>query len=181
MPGVGFYQRTKPRVNVPKGWDPQQPNHFASLAPVKAATTILSGQVISKKYNATTGVWEWNLGWESGNGIPHIAVQDYDQHDVAEAGVLNGLSCSGQFRIRTAYFKTSPAVPYYEGALLVPDGVTGDIKAVANAAGIVVMGVVSNNMYGPLDISGIDNEAAPDVNGQTLVVEFDTMYMPVHA
>lgn len=181
MSDIGPYLRAKPKVNVLKGWDPQQPNHFAALAPVKTNVTIKSGQVISPWYNSATGLYEWALGWESGNGIPHIAIQDSDQHDVVAAGQLTGLSCAGQFRIRTPYYKTDPAVPYYDGALLVPDGTTGNIKAVANAAGIQVMGVVSNGLRGPRDIRAINSEAVSDDNGMVLVIDFDTIYMPVAA
>lgn len=181
MPGIGPYKRSYPRLNVLRGWDPQQPNHFASDAPVADdAAEILSGMVISKKYNATTGLWEWQRGWETGNGIPHFAIEDGDNYDSAEAGILNGLSCAGQFRIRTPFY-TETAVDLNEGALLVPDGTTGKVKAVANAAGILVIGIVGPNMYGPKDISDINSEATPDGNGQVLVIDLDTTYLPMPA
>lgn len=178
MPGIGVSQRTKPRLDVLKGWDPQTPNHFQTLAPVKSGVTIKSGQLISLEWVSANSRWEWALGWEAGRGIPHWAIQDSDQHDVSESSMLAGLSCAGQFRLRTAYFKASPAVPYYEGAILVPDGVTGSVTAVANAANIVGVGVCSNGLRGPRNVAALVLDALPDGNGEVLVVDLDTVYLP---
>jgi hypothetical protein len=172
MPGTGFYQRTKPYVQILLGDDPNNPSYLRETAPVKDGEVIMSGMVCSLEYVTANERYEWVKGWAAGR-VPHIARQDYISPDVLEAGVLTGLSCNGQFRIRTGYYKTDAATAYNAGTAVVPDGTTGNLTTSTGAAGAAIMGYLSNGMRGAFDISAENNEAS---NG--LVVDFDTKWHP---
>lgn len=174
MPGVGFYQRTKPYLAILRGDTPNDPLYLSETAPVlanQAAGYISSGQLITLVL--ASGVWEWNLGWAAGR-VPHWARQDSASPDVLESGVLTGLSALGKFRLRTGYYDTGGT--YTAGTPIVPDSTAGDIVSGTGAAGDDICGHVSNLMNGPLDISDINNEAST-----SLVVDFDTTWVPLPA
>ena len=172
MPGVGFYQRTKPYVRISRGDDPNNPSYLSEDAPVKEGEVIKSGMVISLEFISANERYEWTKGWVAGR-VPHIARQDSASPDVLEAGKLTGLSTAGKFRIVTGYYKTDAADPYYAGSAVVPDGTTGNLTTSNGAAGAAVMGYLSNGMRGPRDVSAENNEAL-----ESLVVEFDTNWSP---
>lgn len=114
MPQHGYIKRTKPRVEVLRGYNPNEPHTLTQSHPVKADEVIRSGMVISLEWVSTNSRYEWVKGGQD-NKMAYIALQDYDQSstgglgafgydpDVIEAGKLTGLSCAGQFEIQTAY------------------------------------------------------------------------------
>ena len=101
MPRSDYNRRAKPRVEVLRGWDPNEPTTFMQTA--RASETILSGQLIHLAWDAGDSVYEWVLGGTAGK-VPYIAIQDDQDEDVLECGKMTGLSCAGQFEIETAYF-----------------------------------------------------------------------------
>ena len=101
MPRSDYIRRAKPRVEVLRGWDPNEPTTFQQTA--RASETILSGQLVHLAWDATDSVYEWVLGGTA-NKVPYIAIQDDQDEDVLECGKMTGLSCAGQFEIETAYF-----------------------------------------------------------------------------
>lgn len=137
MPRSDYIRRAKPRVEVLRGWDPNEPTTFTQTA--RASETILSGQVISLAWDATDGVYEWELG-SADNRIPYIAVQDDQDEDVLECGKLTGLSSAGKFEIETAYFTDDT---YAVDTIVTYDGTTGDITPAA--ADEDIMGYVTRN------------------------------------
>jgi hypothetical protein len=110
MPTFGTIKRQKPRIEVLRGYDPNEPTTFTQTAPVKDNVTIQSGQVISLEYSLTESRYEWTLGVEGTNAdanaitMAYIALQDSTDEDVLSAGNMVGLSCAGQFEIESAFF-----------------------------------------------------------------------------
>lgn len=99
--------------------------------------------------------YEWVCGG-GGEGIPHFAINDGADEDVIEAGTLPALSCAGDYEIQIAHFKAGDT--YSDGALLTPDGTTGDVKVTTAGSGAVICGVVSK-IRGPGDLTGINSNA----------------------
>lgn len=152
MPRSGLANtRTKPRVTVLRGFDPNAPMTLTQSLPaytgVSSSTGIYSGQLISAAWDSTKSSYAWVLGLTGGTGanasIPHIALQDIADQDVSEAGKLTGLSCAGQFEIQTAYYTGFNASTGKVGAAVIPSAsVTGSV-AVSSATGDVVLGYVT--------------------------------------
>lgn len=175
---LGTVKRTKPRVNVLRGLDLQNPVVRTAAARVADGVTLLSGQVCSKQWNNTDSVYEWVKGGLAG-AVPHIAYQDSADVDVVEAAALTGLDCSGQFRIQTAYFKAEET--YNDGVYLTYDGTTGDVKPTTLESGEPILGRCSAGLRGPKDLGPNADTGAPGVDSSATdleVVIFDTMYLP---
>lgn len=171
MPRSDYLRRTKPRVEVLRGWDPNEPTTFTQTFRVKSAVTILSGQVISEAWNATDSVYEWELGGAAGR-VPSIAVQDGADEDVSEANGLTGLSCNGRFEIETAFLKA--AQTWGVNKPVTYDGVTGNIKVAV--AGEDIMGWATRN-HTTKSLNGINSGVPTD----TVVVSFYTAWQAVAA
>jgi hypothetical protein len=146
-------------------------------APVTAATTILSGNVIS----LTSGAWV--LGCATGKE-PFIAYQDSVDTDVQSSGVLLGLSCAGQFEIQTPFYDATKT--YVESSPLKADsgggstyqgtGVTGQITLGTFATAEDTIGYATNG--GVQNIASIDSSAVPNTNGAVNVLQFRTIWLP---
>lgn len=182
MPGIGFYQRAKPMLQILRGDNPNDPDHLSESAPVKSGETILSGMCISLEL--VSGDWQWVKGWVAGR-VPHFARQDGATPDSLEADKLTGLSSMGQFRLRTGYYKTGDLSPlaWTAGTAIKPDGTTGNITLSDGTAGNAVCGRLTSAMngilnIGPTTVNGVwvggENTEALDSN----VVEFDTGWNP---
>lgn len=166
MPTYGTIKRSKPRVGVLRGFDPNEPRTRLAAYPVSidsntgATLVIRSGQTISLKCNASLSQDEWVLGvtaLESGVlRTPYIALNDSYDEDVIEAGKLPGLSCSGQFEIRTGYFKTGDDANLKNGVPITFDGTSGDVKATTFGSGVPVIGIVTRGVE---DLKGHDSSA----------------------
>lgn len=171
----GTTQRTKPRLQVLRGWDPNNPTHRTQRAPIATGVTIKSGQVISLAWGSG-GYQEWNLGVASATVIPFFAVQDSDDFDVISSGVLTGLSSLDNIELQTPYFKASPTPSYGHQVALKADGTTGDVTTVStadlNAAGFI-LGYASR-YNAPVNIAATNTEATVDGSGEVLVLTLVT-------
>lgn len=118
MPTFGHLKRDFPRLEVLRGFDPNEPRTQTAAYRVKSGETILSGMVITPRWNAGDSVYEWavGIGAVSDYYPIYFALQDSTDEDVLEAGNLVGLSCAGQFELQTAFY--DPADTYNEGSLL---------------------------------------------------------------
>ena len=114
----GYSKRPKPRVNVVRGFNGNEPSTFTRSAPVTEGVAIVSGQVISLDDG------EWVLGAAQGS-IPYIALSDSTDTDVSGSGLLPALSCAGQFEIETGWFKADDT--YGENTPLIA-GATGLVE-----------------------------------------------------
>lgn len=168
MPRSDYLRRTKPRVEVLRGWDPNEPTTFTQT--VRASEAILSGQLISLNWNSTDSVYEWELGGGAGR-IPYIAVQDSTDEDVLECGKLTGLSCAGKFEIETAYFTTGT---YGVDKFLTWDGTTGNVKVATEGDDII--GIVTRN-----HTTKSLNKINSNVEADNEVISFFTNYQAVDA
>jgi hypothetical protein len=168
MPQFGTIKRLYPRIEVPRGFNPNEPHTQSAAHPVKSGVIILSGQVVTKVWNATINDYEWELGWVAGR-VPHYAYNDSADENIIEAGKLVALSCVGQFEIQTAFFKADDT--YNDGVHLSPDGVTGSLKAATLESAEPICGIVSK-IHGPLSLAG-KNSNVVNLN----VIQFQTVYL----
>lgn len=182
MPQHGYIKRSKPRVEVLRGYNPNEPHTLTQSHPVKAAVVIRSGMVISLEWVSANNRYEWVKGGQD-NKMAYIALQDWDQSqtaglgafgydpDVIEAGKLTGLSCAGQFEIQTAYIADSQT--WTMDAPVSYDGTTGNLK-VATASTDQVIGRVTR----PSGQSGATNLARTNSSASNLnVVVFTTGFV----
>lgn len=149
--GFGVQLRTKPRVQVLRGYDPMNPTTLTAVA--APGEVILSGQLVSKVWNGSLARYEFVLGNDD-EVIPYISWSDSADQDVIESGKLTALSCSGQFEIQTAFYDVndgaSPAnvYVYNEGTPLTWSTANpGNVKPAAT--GDLILGHVSR-VHGPL-------------------------------
>lgn len=181
----GHYQRSKPYMRVLRGYDPQETTTRAISAPVKDGQTIKSGQVIVQEW--VTDEFQWVLADRDISAhllqVPHFALRDDDDTDVAAAGRLPGLSCSGQFEIQTGYYVAVgvSSEPATVGACVTFGGTAnaGSVQAVARGAGatLPVIGILSGAHHaGPIDLSGELSEAS-----NCNVFQLNTHYDPRNA
>ena len=170
-PTSGTYQRQYPRLEVLRGFNPNEPFTLSQAYPVKSGVTILSGQVISPEWQSATEDYQWVLGVASQGVAPFIALNDSADYDVVSAGNLNGLSCAGQFEVQIPFYKTADAANLVNGVAIAADGTTGNIK-VAGTSDVVIGNITRN--HGPLDITGTNSSASTK-----LVVSFTTGFSGV--
>jgi len=179
MPTFGTVKRQYPRVEVLRGYNPNETQQLSQAYPVTDGVTILSGQVISKNWNAGRGQYEWVLGWTA--GIPFIAINDSADADIVEAGKLPALSSVGEYEIQTPFYKIADAANLTVDVPVGPDGVTGNIKVVALKDGVPIIGYVTRNQ-GPKDLgptgAGNNGSNSNAVVTNLKVVSFQTSYNP---
>ena len=181
MPTYGTIKRVKPRLGVLRGFDPLEPRTRLAAYPVStidgtlatAPITIKSGQVISIKWNTTTLQNEWILGVTAkANGVvatPYIALDDSTDEDVIEAGKLPGLSCAGQFELRTGYYTAGTLTAHTNGVPLTFDGTTGNVKETTYGSGAPILGVVTRGIE---DLSG-KHSGATQLSTLVFETQFD--------
>lgn len=174
----GPTKRTKPRVQVLRGWDPMSPATLTQTAAPE--TTIKSGQLVSKVWS--TDKYVFRLGNAAGS-IPVIAWSDSADMDVVESGQMTGLSCAGNFEIQTGYYdvldSASPAAAYTynEGTPLTWSTVTlGNVRPAASTEKII--GYVTR-IHGPLQLVDTANavwETSEVVEANSKVIIFQTAF-----
>lgn len=174
---IGTVQRTKPRLSVLRGWEPNEPVTGQRALPVKAGVTIKSGQVISAKFDGTTARTEWVLGKDAGAALCYVATADSTDFDVVAAGLLVGIPFSGKFVIETPYYKSGDT--YTNDIFLTADGTTGDLKATTLESGEPIYGVVrvpaeATTNTGVVNVTASDSSAVAPVT----VLRLETMYLP---
>ena len=169
MPQHGYIKRSKPRVEVLRGYNPNEPHTLTQSHPVKANVTIRSGQAISLEWVSGNSRYEWKLGGVD-DQMTYIALQDWDQSqtgglgafgydpDVIEAGKLTGLSCAGQFEIQTAYFTGSQSYPMDQA--LTYDGTTGNLKPAGSTDQVVGRITRPSGQSGVVDLTRTNSGAA---------------------
>jgi len=195
MPRFGTVKRQYPRVEVLRGFNPNEPHQLSQAFPVADGVSVLSGQVISLVADsAYEGGHKWVLGWTA--GIPYIAINDWipsvgqgSDADVMEAGKLVGLSSAGQFEIQTPFWASSADVLQASAAAgdfavdtpVGPAGTTGSIKKTTVGSGVPIIGYVTRNnsavYLGPTG-AGNNGHNSSAVAANLYVVSFQTAYSP---
>lgn len=175
--------RTKPRIEVLRGFDPNEPTNLRVSAPVAAGVTIKSGQIVSLWYNTETSRLEWVLGVDTSGGGRnqpaytqcYLAYNDSSDFDVQASGLLPALSCAGEFEVQTGYYKVGDT--YNHEVLLTYDGLTGNVKATTLESGEPIIGIC-HLMRGLIDVAPINSNVTRDGDGKVLVVQFITRFLP---
>lgn len=176
--------RTKPRVQILRGWDLVSTSTLHQVHAVKAGQEdIKSGMIISRVWNGTLSRYEWTKGVTAdGLATPaaYIAFQDATEADVVAAEGLTGISISGDYEIQTGYFKTGET--YNADTLLTYDGTNGTVKPAVE--GSYVIGRVTRNQgTKQLNPNTVPNTALFYENSETLpgdnskVITFETSNM----
>jgi hypothetical protein len=168
------YYRTKPKLQILQGWDPNEPRTRARSAPIQSGATIYSGHIIALEWNSSDSVWEWVLAdsadAEHRKQAPHVAQDDGDAVDVRGSGQLVGLSCSGQFEFQSGYF-TNPGAPPLTAGIALSYGTGGDVgKLIPVARGggptVPVIGMLSGVHHaGPINVGNYVNSDGVLING----------------
>jgi len=169
MPRSDYIRRAKPRVEVLRGWNPNEPNTFTQTARAKSGETILSGQLMHLLWDSSDSVYEWVLGGLAST-VPYIAVQDDQDEDVLECGAMTGLSCAGQFEIETAYFETGT---YADSVPLTWEGATAGNVDVADTGEDIVGYVTRNSGQKSLDKVNSNVPAGSEVISFTTNFQFN--------
>jgi hypothetical protein len=170
-------RRTKPRVNVLRGYGGNEPTSLTYSAKPKTDEAIKSGMVISIDSNG-----EWVKGCAAGD-VPYIAYHDQSDTDVLSSQLLLGLSCAGDFEIETGYFDNTDT--YVRDDVLIAGtsalvgsldkGVALQSETLSNGASIVdVVGFVSKGKQqvqaGTTTIQGVDYfDPAKNINTEFTV------------
>ena len=168
--------RTKPRVQILRGWDLVSTSTLHQVHAVKAGEAIKSGMVISREWVSGNNRYEWVKGCVNGRA-PFIAFQDATEADVVATEGLTGISISGDYEIQTGYFKTEQT--YNIDTLLTYDGVSGEVKPAAE--GNYVIGRVTRirdpKQLNPTGVALFyeNSETTPGDNSK--VITFETANM----
>lgn len=172
----GEYKRSKPRINVLRGFAGNTPQSITHTAQPKTGEDIKSGQLIVLDDN---GQWVKCDSAAHANRVPFFAFADQTDTDVVSSGLLMGLSCSGDFIIQTPFFDATDT--WVEGSPIGKGtgGLVGscDLAANYNSATEVIGFATRGGME---DIVLINSEAAP-VNGHQYVLNVATHWMPARA
>jgi len=198
----GEFRRTKPRINVKRGFAGNEPQSITLSAPPRDGDgTIKSGMLISLDTNgkwipavlngssAGVSVGGINFGPDALNTVSYFAFADDTDTDVKSSGLLMGLSCLGEFELQTGYFDNTQS--YAIGNPLIKSATPGYVTKGADFdADVEVVGIVSNgakeDLLQPLNASGrvappINSEATPDSGGHQYVINLVTRFIPIRA
>jgi hypothetical protein len=172
----GEYRRSKPRLNILRGFKGNEPQGlFDSAKP--ADTTIKSGQLIVKN---DSGQWvKCDSALHAGK-VPFFAYSDALDTDVVSSGLLMGISCLGEYEIQTAYFDSTDnwvdGSPVCKGT----GALVGSVDMGASfLAAVETVGVASRG--GIEDIAKINSEATKDNTGKVQVLNLVTRWKPATA
>jgi len=182
MPTYGTIQRvnpSKPRLEVLRGFNPNEPFQQSATHPVQDDVNIASGQliVLVGEELSPTG-YEWIVcPTDYSGGAVYVAQKDSEDEDILSAGNMSGLSCAGQYELEMAFFDGA-ATDYTESVYLTPsDTVAGNVMPIAAAATTnfpaaaeTVIGQITRKA-GSTD--GINSNVAP-----TDVITWRTVFIP---
>jgi hypothetical protein len=189
----GEYRRTLPRLQIRKGYWGNESMALQLSAPVTAAVTILSGQVIY-----LTAANTWSLATSvlcDGVATPYIALQDSVDTDVLSSGLLLGLSFAGQYVFETGYYvRTDGTFNVNDAPLIIHATIAGSLTLAVTPGGgsspwetahdiIGVTAMGGEEQVGPSTnaagafIPAINTEALP-LGGPTYMLPFTAKWMP---
>jgi hypothetical protein len=185
----GEYRRTKPRINVKRGFAGNEPQSITLSAPPRDGDgTIKSGMLIT--IEPASGKWIPSIlpgsaaglsvsgnafGPDAVNTIPYFAFADDTDTDVKSSGLLLGLSSTGEFELQTGFFDNTQT--YAIGTPLIKSATPGNLaKGASFLSAVEVVGIVSNGAKE--DIVKIDTQATPDGGGHQYVINLYTRWKP---
>ena len=117
---------------------------------------------------------QWVKGVPAGKE-PFFAYSDQTATDVQSSGLLQGLSCSGQFTLETGYLVDGS---YVTGTpIKASTSSLGSIEETTLDAGDDIIGFASRGLVNTIN----SNSGVIAVNGAVNVVELQTNWQPVHS
>lgn len=169
----GEYRRTKPRLNILRGYAGNEPQSITHSAKPKTGEAIMSGMLIVLDENGEFVKCDTDTAAHVG-AVPYFAFQDQSDTDVQSSGLLLGISCLGEFELQTAYFDATDT--WVHGSPVVKSATAGYCDLGASAlATVEVIGFASRG--GMEDIVSINTEATP-VDGHVYVLNLITAWRP---
>lgn len=164
--------RSKPRVQILRGWDLVSTSTLHQVHPVKAGEDIRSGMIIHRVWNSGAGTYEWVKGGAA-NKASFIAFQDASEADVVAANGLTGISLSGDYEIQTGYFSTGS---YPVDTQLTWDAATGNVKPAAD--GDPLVGIVTRynapHQLNPSSTTALFYENSETTPANSRVITFES-------
>ena len=172
----GYYTRTKPRINILRGFAGNEPQSITHSAKPKADEAIKSGMLIVLD---TNGEWVKCDSASHGGLVPYFAFQDQSDTDVQSSGLLLGISCAGEFELQTAYFDSTDVWAHGSPVIKGTGALVGSVdKGASFLAAVETVGFASRG--GMEDVVAINSEATP-VNGHVYVLNLVTRWKPATA
>ena len=169
----GGYLRTKPRINIKRGFAGNEPQSLTLSATPKTGEAIKSGMLIVLD---TNGQWVKSSTSDTKNTVPYFAYADQTDTDVISSGKLLGLSSLGQFELQTGYFDDDT---YAVGDAVIKSATAGNVaKGASHLTAVEEVGVVSAGAKE--DVVKINSEATP-VTGHVYVLNLVTRWKPAGA
>ena len=168
----GEYRRTKPRINILRGFAGNEPQSITHSAEPTAGQDIKSGQLIV----LVAGKWVKCDSAAHAGLVPYFAFQDQTDTDVISSGLLLGISCLGEFELQTAYFDATDVWAHGDPIIKGTGALVGSVdKGASFLAAVETIGVASRG--GMEDIVSINSEATP-VSGHVYVLNLVTKWKP---
>lgn len=166
----------KPRLEVLRGYNPNEPFQQSATHPVKDGEDIKSGQTITLEADSdspTGSVW---IICPTGftDGAVYVALQDATDEDVVSAGNLPGLSCAGQYEFESAFFDGADNSAYTEGLYIKPSTANaGNVMLTAAANPVATETVIGQITRKPGNTSGYNSNV-----DATDVITWRTVFIP---
>jgi len=160
-------RRTKPRLNVLRGYPGNESTSFTYSAKPKALEAIKSGMIISIDSNG-----EWVKGAAAGD-VPYLAYHDQSDPDVLACQKLLGLSCAGNYEVETGYFDTTDTWNRDDVVIAGTSTLTGSVDK-----GVALLGETIANGAALLDVVGYVTHGKRQVQAGTITKAGTTAYDP---
>jgi hypothetical protein len=173
----GEYRRTKPRINILRGFRGNEPQSLTFSAKPATGQAIKSGMLIVLN---DSGQWVKCDSASHGGKVPYFAYSDDTDTDVVSSGLLLGISCLGDFELQTAYFNTGTTWADGSPVIKGTGSLVGSVdKGASFLAAVETVGVASRG--GVEDIAKINSEAVKDGSGKVQVLNLVTRWRPATA
>jgi len=154
MPTYGTLKRAQPRIEILRGFDPNEPTKLTQSHPVAAGEVVKSGQIVTEYWNSADEVYEWKVGIQLNKGADvsgtqvFFAIDDATDHDIIEAGTLPALSAIGEFEIEIPWFVDTEATAFKS------DGVAKDLDSQALNSGVPVYAAFNDDTVADVSVKG---------------------------
>ena len=102
--GANPEKRTKPRVNVLRGYPGNETTALTRSLPIKSGVSIKSGQAITQGTAGDAGTWVLAVAATKAHKV-FVAYHDSSDPDVISCGKLLGFSAVGKFELETGYYE----------------------------------------------------------------------------
>ena len=136
--GANPEKRTKPRVNVLRGYPGNETTALTRSLPPKAGEGIKSGMAIAVGTGGDAGLFVKATNSMAAN-LVFIAYHDQTDTDVLSSGKLLGFSALGGFELETGYWEQagSPAADPADGDAICVGSTAGNLAPVTGSEPVI--------------------------------------------